>query len=59
MAAAAIMGLNKIPNVGYKIPAATGIPSTLYINAKNKFCLIFFIVPTLRARALTIPIKSP
>ncbi len=29
IAAAAIIGLSKIPNVGYKIPAATGTPRAL------------------------------
>ena len=29
MAAAAIIGLNKMPNVGYRIPAATGTPMAL------------------------------
>jgi hypothetical protein len=29
IAAAAIMGVSKIPNAGYKIPAAIGIPTLL------------------------------
>ena len=29
IAAAAIIGDNKIPNTGYNTPAATGIPNTL------------------------------
>ena len=29
MAAAAIMGLSKIPNIGYSIPAAKGTPKVL------------------------------
>ena len=43
MAAAAIMGLSKIPKKGNKIPAATGTPIELYTNSKNKFCLMFRI----------------
>ena len=41
IAVAAIIGLNNIPKNGNKIPAAIGIPIELYINAKNKFCLMF------------------
>ena len=37
IATAAIMGDNKIPNIGYKRPAATGMPSTLYMKAKPRF----------------------
>ncbi len=33
-------GLNVIPNVGYKIPAAIGINMELYANAQNIFSLI-------------------
>ena len=37
MAALAIIGLNRTPKNGYRIPAATGTPTTLYTNAKNRF----------------------
>jgi len=37
IAAPAIIGFNRSPQTGYKIPAAIGIPKALYINAKNKF----------------------
>ena len=40
IAAPAIIGLSKNPEIGYKIPAANGIPMMLYINAQNKFCRI-------------------
>ena len=41
MAAAAIIGLSRIPKTGNKIPAATGTPSALYIKAKNRFCFTY------------------
>ena len=44
IAADAIIGFKVIPQTGIKMPAATGISNVLYTNAKNKFCLIFFIV---------------
>ena len=36
-----------------------GTPRVLYINAKNRFCLIFFITAWLKFFALTMPCKSP
>ena len=33
MAALAIIGFNKMPYIGNRIPAAIGIPIKLYINA--------------------------
>jgi hypothetical protein len=50
IAAAAIMGLSSTPNTGYSTPAAMGIPSTLYMKAKNRFCLMFCITPWLSRR---------
>ena len=44
MAAAANIGLSRMPKKGYRTPAATGTPSALYTKAKNRFCLMFFIV---------------
>src|SRR5690625_4116401 len=44
MAAPANIGFNKYPVKGYKIPAAIGIPMTLYINAQNKFSFKVCIV---------------
>jgi len=44
MAAAAITGLSRIPKTGYKTPAAIGTPKELYTKAKNRFCLMFFMV---------------
>jgi hypothetical protein len=37
IAAAAIIGDNKIPKNGYSTPALIGTPALLYMNAKNKF----------------------
>jgi hypothetical protein len=37
IAAAAIIGLSKTPKKGNKIPAAIGIPMTLYTKARKKF----------------------
>ena len=37
IAAAAIMGDSSSPKTGYKTPAATGMPTELYIKAKNRF----------------------
>lgn len=45
IAKAAIIGDNNMPKNGYKIPAATGTPITLYTNAKKRFCLIFLTTP--------------
>lgn len=36
IAAAAIIGESRIPKDGYNIPAAIGIPNTLYRNAKSR-----------------------
>ena len=44
MAAAAIMGESRIPNTGYSTPAAMGTPAELYRKAKNRFCLMLFMV---------------
>ena len=55
MAAAAIMGLNKIPKKGNSNPAAMGIPAVLYIMAKKRFCLMFLSV----AREITIVSTKP
>ena len=55
MAALAIIGLNRTPKNGYRIPAATGTPTTLYTNAKNRFCRMFRIVARLSRNALTTP----
>src|SRR3990170_6401050 len=46
MAPAAQMGLIDMPK-GTSMPAATGIETVLYMNAQNRFCLIFFIVALL------------
>ena len=35
MAALAIIGFNKMPYIGNRIPAAIGIPIKLYINAQK------------------------
>jgi len=43
MAAAAIIGLNRIPENGNNTPAAIGTPRILYTKAKKRFCLIFLI----------------
>src|SRR5207253_1040328 len=40
-------------------PAATGIPISLYTNAKKRFSRILRIVAALRLRARTIPRRSP
>ena len=37
IASAAINGLRRTPAIGYRMPAAIGMPSALYPNAKNKF----------------------
>jgi len=37
MAALAIIGFNKMPYIGNRIPAAIGIPIKLYINAQKRF----------------------
>lgn len=35
IAAAAMIGLSKIPKNGYNNPAAIGMPATLYANAQK------------------------
>src|SRR5688572_31616519 len=59
IAALAIIGLRSKPKNGYRTPAATGTPSTLYTKAKNRFCRIFLIVARLRRLARTMPRRSP
>lgn len=59
MAAAAIMGDIKIPNIGKSIPAAMGTPMVLYTNAKKRFSLIFRITLWLRFLATTMSLRSP
>ena len=41
---AANSGRSSMPNFGYNTPAATGIASTLYIEAQKRFCFIFLTV---------------
>ena len=48
-----------MPKIGYSTPAATGIPTTLYTKAKNRFSCMFFITALLSFLAFTIPFKSP
>ena len=58
IAVAAITGLSKIPIQGNRIPAATGIPNELYINAPKRFCLMFFSVARDRAMASATPFNE-
>src|SRR6185437_15177380 len=50
IAAAAMMGLNNNPIAGYSAPAAMGTPSTLYTNARTRFCRMLPMVARLKAR---------
>ena len=59
MAALASIGDSNTPRIGYSTPAATGMPTALYTNAKNRFCRMLRIVIVESARAFAMPRRSP
>ena len=51
-------GLNIIPNAGYSIPAATGIPIVLNMIAQNRFCFMVSTTFLESTKALLMQFRS-
>ena len=59
IAAAAIIGLRRIPNAGYSTPDASGTPRPLYPKANHGFWRMLRIVACESERARVMAWRSP